>query len=58
VTGVTCDESDATKSVSDIFAKISRDRRKSDKPGSTPQSILKKPDLDGDSDKKLKRRIR
>ena len=64
VTGVTTsnDETDATKSVSDIFAKIIRDKRKTDKPEkpSGPQSILKKPepDTNGDSEKKAKRRIR
>ena len=30
---VTSDESDATQSVSDIFAKITRDKRKPEKPG-------------------------
>ena len=33
---VTSDESDATQSVSDIFAKISRDKRKPEKPGRLP----------------------
>ena len=33
---VTRDESDATQSVSDIFAKISRDNRKPEKPGRLP----------------------
>ena len=53
----TCDEQDeASQSVSDIFAKISRDKRKPDKPVNPP-SILKKPDTT-ETEKKAKRRIR
>ena len=57
--GVTCDERDDTaQSVSDIFAKISRDKRKNEKPAS-PAGILKKPDPEtGEPEKKIKRRIR
>ncbi len=57
--GVTCDERDDTaQSVSDIFAKISRDKRKNDKPAN-PTGILKKPDTEtGEPEKKVKRRIR
>ena len=57
--GVTCDErDDAAQSVSDIFAKISRDKRKNEKPAN-PAGILKKPDPEtGEPEKKVKRRIR
>ena len=67
VTGVTssdvkCDakRDEPTKSVSDIFAKIIRDKRKPEKPVSAPQSILKKPENNGEeTDKKSsKGRIR
>jgi hypothetical protein len=64
VTGVPTsnDDTDATKSVSDIFAKISRDKRKTDKPEkpSGPQSILRKPEPEsnGEPEKKAKRSIR
>jgi hypothetical protein len=57
--GTTCDErDDTTQSVSDIFAKISRDKRKNEKPANLA-GILKKTDPEtGEPEKKVKRRIR
>ena len=54
-----CDE--PAKSVSDIFAKIIRDKLKPEKPVSSPLGILKKPESTGGDQpdkKKVKRRIR